>query len=206
MVAVPRAAVQAPNPIYNTENFAYDKEKDIYICPKGNALTTTGKQYKCATHKFKRSATTACKTCQVKAECTKAGYGRIVQRSEYKGLIECNKKRTEKNKDYYRRRQAIVEHPYGTIKRQWGFSYIVTKKYKKRAEADMGLIFTAYNLRRIMNIIGTDILKEYLKVAICLCINILLGLRLKIRQFKQFYIFNNFQNLNQKQFFKIAYI
>ena len=132
MVDVPKVAVQAPKPNYNTENFAYDKEKDIYICPKGNVLTTNGKQYKCATYNFKRYSTKACKTChQVKAECSKAGYGRIVQRSEYKGLIESNKKSTGKNKNYYRRRQAIVEHPYGTIKRQWGFSYIMTKKNTK---------------------------------------------------------------------------
>lgn len=206
LVAVPKVAVQAPNPIYNTAHFTYIKEKDIYICPKGNVLTTTGKQYKCATHKFKRYSTKACKTCQVKAECSKAGYGRIVQRSEYKELIESNKRRTEKNKDYYRRRQAIVEHPYGTIKRQWGFSYIMTKKYKKRAEADIGLIFTAYNLRRIMNIIGTDVLKEYLKACITLCINVLNVVRFKISRFKQFYIFNKILIPNQKALLKIAYI
>ena len=206
LVAVPRVAVQAPKPTYNTESFAYDKEKDIYICPQGNILTTTGKQYKCATHKFKRYATKACKTCQVKAECTKAGYGRIVQRSEYKGLIESNKKRTEKNKNYYRRRQAIVEHPYGTIKRQWGFSYIMTKKYKKRAEADIGLIFTAYNLRRIMNIIGTDVLKEYLKDLIFLWSCLLEIICLKINQFELINILDNFRNLKQKQSLKIAYI
>jgi hypothetical protein len=56
-----------------------------------------------------------------------------------------------------------VEHPYGIIKRQWGFSYIMTKKSMKRASADVGLIFVAYNLRRIMNILGQDKLKTYLK-------------------------------------------
>jgi hypothetical protein len=64
------------------------------------------------------------------------------------------------NKYLYRRRQAIVEHPYGIIKRQWGFSYIMTKKSIERASADIGLIFIAYNLRRIMNIIGQQKLKE----------------------------------------------
>jgi hypothetical protein len=59
----------------------------------------------------------------------------------------------EQNPHYYRRRQAIVEHPYGTIKRQWGFSYIITKRTMKRTTADVGLMFTAYNLRRIMNIV-----------------------------------------------------
>jgi hypothetical protein len=56
-----------------------------------------------------------------------------------------------------------VEHPYGTIKRQWGFSYIMTKKGKQRASADVGLMFVAYNIRRIMNILGENELEKYLK-------------------------------------------
>ena len=63
----------------------------------------------------------------------------------------------------YRRRQAIVEHPYGTIKRYWGLSYMVTKKGMERAAADVGLMFTAYTLKRIMNILDPAILKTYLK-------------------------------------------
>lgn len=142
----------------------------------------------------------------VKAECSKAKYGKAIQRSEYKELIESNKQRAEKNKDDYRRRQAIVEHPYGTIKRQWGFSYIMTKKYIKRAEADMAFIFTAYNLRRIMNILGTDALKEYFKNLMRLYLSALSHIWLKVSPFKQFYIFNNFRNLKQKQTLKFAYI
>lgn len=65
--------------------------------------------------------------------------------------------------DYYKRRQSIVEHPYGTIKRQWGFHYIITKKYKHRAEADSGMMFIVYNLRRIINLMGLDVLKTYLE-------------------------------------------
>jgi hypothetical protein len=56
-----------------------------------------------------------------------------------------------------------VEHPYGTIKRQWGFNYIITKKYIERAEADFGFAMTAYNLRRIINIIGRKKLQTYLE-------------------------------------------
>ena len=72
-------------------------------------------------------------------------------------------KQLEENMPLYRRRQAIVEHPYGTIKRYWGFSYIVTKKGIERAAADVGLMFTAYTLKRIMNILDPVILKAYLK-------------------------------------------
>ncbi|SFF37410.1 hypothetical protein SAMN04488131_1181, partial [Flavobacterium xueshanense] len=54
--------------------------------------------------------------------------------------------------------------PYGVIKRQWDFYYIMTKKTIKHASADVGLIFTAYNLRRIFNLIDQNLLKQYLKV------------------------------------------
>jgi len=74
----------------------------------------------------------------------------------------------------------------------------MTKKYKHRAEADVGLIFIAYNLRRLMNILGTEVLKEHLRFAISLFTNILHQTRLKLSQFKQFYNFNNFNNfINQ---------
>ena len=58
---------------------------------------------------------------------------------------------------------SIVEHPYGIIKRQWGFYYIMTKRGKKRASADVGLIFTAFNLRRILNILDQNLLKKFLR-------------------------------------------
>jgi hypothetical protein len=74
----------------------------------------------------------------------------------------------ELNKELYKRRQAIVEHPYGTIKRQWGFSYIMTKKCSKRASADVGLMMTAYNLRRIINILGMERFREFLQDRVAL--------------------------------------
>jgi hypothetical protein len=78
-------------------------------------------------------------------------------------LIDANKKRLRENLHQYRKRQAIVEHPFGTIKRQWDFYYIMTKKTLKHATADVGLIFTAYNLRRLFNLIDPKLLKTYLE-------------------------------------------
>ena len=68
----------------------------------------------------------------------------------------------------YKRRQAIVEHPFGTIKRQWGSSYILTKKGIKRAGADVGFMLISYNLRRIGNILTSDRLREYLRILVLL--------------------------------------
>ena len=120
----------------------------------------------------------------MKDQCSKAKYGKGIQRSEYQEYINKNKERIEQNKDYYRRRQAIVEHPYGTIKRQWGFSYIMTKKFIKRAEADVGFMFTAYNLRRLINIIGISELQSYLKEALIQFFAYILSLKLKRSHFE----------------------
>jgi hypothetical protein len=78
-------------------------------------------------------------------------------------LIQANKARLQKNLDLYRRRQAIVEHPFGVIKRQWDFYYIMTKRSIKHASSDVGMIFTAYNIRRTFNILDKNLLKAYLK-------------------------------------------
>ena len=98
-------------------------------------------------------------------QCTRntRGRGRVIERTEHAAYIEQNRKNIEKHKHFYKRRQAIVEHSYGTIKRQWGFSYILTKQGKARASADVGFMFIAYNLKRLINIIGQEGFKKYLK-------------------------------------------
>lgn len=186
MVAIPTVAANAPDPAYNVEHFIYDKEEDCYICPQGEELHTTGTWHKAKTYRFKRYTTKTCLMCTVKDQCSKAKYGKGIQRSEYQEYINENKARIENSKDYYRKRQAIVEHPYGTIKRQWGFNYIITKKFITRAEADVGLMFIAYNLRRLISIIGIEVLKEYLKIVISLLFNALQLTRLKISHFKKY--------------------
>ena len=173
------------DPAYNVENFCYFEQGDYYVCPQGEKLTTPGTWHKTRTYHFKRYTTRACISCLVKDQCSKAKYGKGIQRSEYQQYIIDNKERIEQNKDYYRQRQAIVEHPYGTIKRQWGFSYILTKKYKQRAEADVGLMFVAYNLRRMINILGKDVFKKYLRILVAHLLLIIAQLRAILSRFKK---------------------
>lgn len=156
LVAIPNIgrASQAPDPKYNVEHFKYDKEKDSYQCPEGHELTSNQNWYKARNYKFKQYKTKACKTCPVRDLCTTAKVnGKIVQRSQYAYAIEDNAKRVKANEDTYKKRQAIVEHPFGTIKRQWGFDYIITKRTIASASADVGLIALAYNMKRIINIL-----------------------------------------------------
>jgi len=183
LVAIPKVAAQAPDPAYNVEHFTYLEQEDRYVCPQGNKLTTPGTWHKAKTYSFKRYTTKKCMLCPVKSQCTKAKYGKGVQRSEYQAHIDQNKDRIEDNKDHYRQRQAIVEHPYGTIKRQWGFSYILTKRYIERASADVGLMFTAYNLRRIINILGKEVLSGYPRMLVLCFLSATDLVRVRISRF-----------------------
>jgi hypothetical protein len=163
LVAILNPTVHAPDATYDAENFIYNPEGDYYLCPQNQQLTTYGKWHKAEAYYFKRYATKACKSCRVKKQCSKATRGKGIHRSEFHEYIQPNKEQVEGNKELYKRRQAIVEHPFGTIKRQWDFSYIMTKNGAKRASADVGLMMmTACNLRRIMNILGIERLKKYL--------------------------------------------
>jgi transposase len=167
LVAIPGVSAHAPDTAFDVEYFKYNKTTDSYTCPANETLTTNGNWYAKKNGKsitqMKHYKTNACLTCELFKKCTKNAKGRLIERSQYADLIYQNKVRIENNYEIYRRRQAIVEHPYGVIKRQWDFYYIMTKKTIKHASADVGLIFSAYNLRRIFNLIDQNLLKQYLK-------------------------------------------
>lgn len=171
MVAIPEVASHAPDMAFDVANFRYDKLKDNYVCPVGETLSTNGqwyfKKHGKTTNRMKHYKTKACHSCHCFERCTKNKAGRLIERTEHAEVIEANRIRIEFNKELYRRRQAIVEHPYGIIKRQWGFNYIMSKRSIKHASADVGLIFTAFNLRRIFNIIDHEMLKKYFQVLAC---------------------------------------
>ncbi|MCJ7715518.1 MAG: transposase, partial [Anaerolineales bacterium] len=171
IVAIPGvpSTSQAPDHDYNYEHFIYDKEADTYTCPQDHILKTNGSWYKERTSSgsiilFKQYRTRACKSCKARSLCTRSKTARLIHRSEYAEYYERNYINIREKEQLYRRRQAIVEHPYGTLKRQWGFSYILTKKGISRASSDVGFMFIAYNLRRIGNILTMNVLKEYLRI------------------------------------------
>jgi transposase len=167
IVAAPDVASHAPDIAYDVEHFQYNKKLDEYTCPQGKILSTNGRWYNKkhgkTTNKIKHYKTKECLNCPVFASCTKNKDGRLIERTEHADLIDANKKRLAENLQLYRKRQAIVEHPFGIIKRQWDFYYIMTKKTIHHAQSDVGLIFTCFNLRRIFNIIDQNQLKMYLK-------------------------------------------
>ena len=167
MVAIPAIASVAPDENYNMSHFKYDQINDTYTCPQNHILITNGNYYQKSKNGYSYAAkhykTNACHGCPVKALCTISKKGRLIVRTEYAEYVEQNRLNIQAKPATYKKRQSIVEHPYGTIKRQWGYYYVITKKGLKRASADVGFMFIAYNLRRLMNIIDKNLLRKYLQ-------------------------------------------
>ncbi len=155
--------------VFPMETFKYHPGSDTYRCPNNSILRSNGQIYQRKGHSkkgtwvpFKHYKTKDCNDCPIKLQCTSSPQGRIVQRSLHQGAIDRNNARVNADPEYYRNRQQIIEHQFGTIKRQWHFTYALLKgKEKVRGEAS--ILFIAYNLRRSMSIHGFSELLELLK-------------------------------------------
>jgi hypothetical protein len=143
-----------------SENFAYDKSTDSYTCPAGAVLTSLGTWHNKkgeaneTSYRFKTYRTPACKSCPLKSQCTKLPK-RIIHRSEYQDAVDINDNNIKQNPQYYKRRQAIVEHPFGTIKRHLGYTHTLLKGLAK-VNGEMNLIMFCYNFMRTKNILGFE--------------------------------------------------
>jgi transposase len=155
--------------IFPVTRFIYDPEKDCYTCPAGETLTTNGtwlthssKGYKSA-YKFRRYNTKKCKICELQPQCTKSKTnGRNIDRSEFAADVEQNNKRVTENPAYYKQRQQLAEHPWGTLKRQRGFDHVLTRG-KKNVLGEVSLVFIGYNLSRLDKILGgVETFKEFI--------------------------------------------
>lgn len=149
---------------FYAEKFTYDREHDQYICPAGQALLP------CNYRKSKGNIIgrhyrnyNACQACELKDRCTNSVRGRTISRNIDQDLFDEVDKRTRENKELYARRQMIVEHPFGTIKGIWGYSYFLTRGLES-VKAESGLAFLAYNLRRAINILGVKELVRRLQI------------------------------------------
>ena len=101
---------------------------------------------------LRRYWTTACQTCSLKSQCT-TGPERRITRWEHEHLLEAVQQRLNANPEAMRQRRETVEHPFGTMKARMGATHFLTKTLPKVA-AEMALSVLAYNLTRVMNIIG----------------------------------------------------
>jgi transposase len=167
-----QAASQKDNK-FRKNKFTYNKKKDTYTCPQGNILVSNGKGYikkrkgkKDSKFKEYKLDYSKCNACEFKNICAgkrlNRNQGRVIERYEFADYTEANQQRIKENKAYYRRRKAIVEHPFGTIKRQWGYTYTLLKG-KEKVGGEFDLICLIYNIRRSVSILGVKELIRTLK-------------------------------------------
>lgn len=137
---------------FDKENFEYDAINDRYICPLGYELPFKwkGKQ---DGKDYKRYTCEAFDVCGQKESCTSAKGGRSVTRLNDEEVIEKIAENTRILSDIYKQRAAIVEHPFGTIKRHLGYTYFLTRGLAS-VGTETTLICLAYNFRRMIKIKG----------------------------------------------------
>jgi len=141
---------------FYSDQFKYDKSKNVYLCPAGKELhyhRIRKKDGKIIGYEYRNDE--ACKDCKFKARCTRAQKGRSIFRHVKQDLLDRIDTQTKRNFKKYKLRQMIVEHPFGTIKRGWGAYYFLTRR-KVSVSAEISLSFLAYNLKRVINILGTE--------------------------------------------------
>ena len=136
---------------FGKQDFVYLPDEDAYRCPAGERLKyrmTTEEQGKT----MRRYWTTACTTCSLKSKCT-TGPERRIPRWEYEHLLDAVQQRLDEDPQAMRRRRETVEHPFGTLKMRMGATHFLMKTLPKVA-TEMALHVLAYNLTRVMNIVG----------------------------------------------------
>jgi transposase len=145
---------------FGRDAFHYIAEDDEYECPAGLRLVyhTTkqdrGKAVLCYwTYK--------CRMCNIKAQCTSGVY-RKMTRWEHETVLERAQARLDRSPDAMRIRRTTVEHPFGTLKAWMGSTHFLTKTLD-RVSTEMSLHVLAYNMKRMMNIIGTKPLIEAIR-------------------------------------------
>jgi hypothetical protein len=142
---------------FGRDAFRYIAEQDEYECPAGERLvqhmTTQNKGR--TLHLYWASR---CGHCAIKAQCT-SGVHRKMARWEHEAVLEKTQARLDRNPAAMSIRRATVEHPFGTIKSWMGSTHFLTKSLD-RVSTEMSLHVLAYNMKRMMNIIGTKPLIE----------------------------------------------
>jgi transposase len=136
---------------FGKQDFVYVPGKDVYRCPAGEQLTyrfTAEEQGKT----MRRYWTTACPKCPLRTRCT-TGPERRIPRWEHEHLLDAVQQRLDANPEAMRLRRETVEHPFGTMKARMGATHFLTKTLPKVA-TEMALCVLAYNLTRVMNILG----------------------------------------------------
>jgi transposase len=136
---------------FDKADFIYIARDDEYQCPAGQR----------AIYRFSREEngllirrywSSACPQCPMKAQCTPSHYRRI-SRWEHESVLQAVQRRLDKHPEAMTVRRRTVEHVFGTLKHWMGSTHFLTRRLVN-VGTEMSLQVLAYNLKRVMNILG----------------------------------------------------
>ncbi len=146
---------------FGKQDFRYRGDRDVYICPAGQTLSFVSHKRQADGPNLRRYATKNCGACQMKAHCT-TSTRREITRWENEYLLDDVQRRLDENPHAMRIRRETVEHPFGTIKMRMGATHFLMKRLTN-VKTEIALAVLAYNLTRVMNIMGAGPLMAAMK-------------------------------------------
>jgi transposase/IS5 family transposase len=138
--------------LYRKDEFRYDAASDSYICPAGQRLDPYSSSLLRGLNKINYTNKLACDDCAVRSRCT-GGRFRSVSRMENEAVLDRMQARLAKRPEILGQRREAVEHPFGTIK-QWMNQGAFLMRGLEKVRAEFSLTALAYNIRRVLNIVG----------------------------------------------------
>src|SRR6266704_361262 len=151
---IPKADTSANTKLglYGKSQFKYDAVKNEYVCAAGAALT-----YRFSTCELGRELqyyrATGCKACSLKSRCMRNKANRTITREANEYLMEAMAQRMRQQPGKFRLRKTLAEHPFGTIKRWFGYTHFLLKGLAK-VQCEWSLTTLVYNLKRVLNLVS----------------------------------------------------
>ncbi len=147
----PQTSSNRKKGMFVKSDFRYVDDEDVYICPAGERLRWRYEREE-AGLQVSRYWADGCGSCTLKDQCT-TGKERRISRWRHEHLVEEMQQRMDERPDAMRQRRETVEHPFGTIKMRLGATHFLMKRLVN-VKTEIALSVLAYNLTRVMNIIG----------------------------------------------------
>lgn len=146
---------------YGAEDFQYDAEKDIYICPEGKKLTYRS-MYERDSKQIRIYKCSQFKQCPKKQNCTTSKDNKVIHRSQYEQIAKEVQQRCRENPEIIHKRGSIVEHIFGTIKQSYGYGGFLLRSLEK-VKGEFSLMALVYNIKRVQNILGVEMMIKSLQ-------------------------------------------
>ncbi|MFT7548355.1 MAG: transposase [Candidatus Azotimanducaceae bacterium] len=150
--------------LFGREDFKFNVEDDAYTCPTGEYLTRRTKtKDKTEGKKSYRYWTNAWGQCPIKSKCTTSKESKTISLWEHESIIDDLSERMLENPEMMKVRKQTIEHPFGTIKQWMGATHFQMRRLKN-VKTEMSLHILAYNIKRVINILGIKALMAEISV------------------------------------------